>query len=218
MTIDEIVEFDAEVRLWYQSLPPPFLHLDQCPASLLSAQYIMRNRYHNLRLLLYRSVLLRYAHAMAPLQSLPTMEQEAVRRCRSIACDAIDQIYGSRQSLNKLVICSAVWYLYQASMVLLLSIMIDNDHPESTKWQASIETALSLLSNSVPWSRAAVRSKEVVESLLHVCTASSSLPSNTHDLGNLVELQDETLWDLLGLNTFTDEGTISYASSPHSPF
>ncbi|XXH00712.1 hypothetical protein Hte_007062 [Hypoxylon texense] len=206
MSIDEIVAFDAEVQSWYQGLPLVFLYLDRCPASLLSAQYIMRNRYFNLRLLLFRSILLRYAYAKVPLESLPAGDREAVRMCRDLACEAIDQLFLSRQSLNKILVCSAVWYLYQASMVLLLSIMVDPDYYESPKWRAAVERALSLLSDAIPWSRAAVRSKRVVENLLRICTTTATSPSGVSDLNNLEGLPGDSLWSLFGLDTFIDEG------------
>lgn len=206
MSVAEIVAFDTEVQSWYQGLPPAFLDLDRCPASLLSAQYIMRNRYFNLRLLLFRSVLLRYAHAKVPLESLPTRDREAVRMCRDIACEAIDQVFLSGQSLNKILVCNAVWYLYQASMVLLLSIMVDSDHFENPKWRAAVERALSLLSDAMPWSRAAVRSKRVVESLFRICTTTAASPSNAPNTGRSGDLPDDSLWNFLDLDTFTDEG------------
>ncbi|KAI1373872.1 fungal-specific transcription factor domain-containing protein [Hypoxylon crocopeplum] len=212
MSIDEIVLFDAEVQSWYQGLPPAFLHLERCPASLLSAQYIMRNRYFNLRLLLFRSVLLRYAHAKIPLESLPTRDREAVRMCRDIGCEAIDQVILSWQSLNKILVCSAVWYLYQASIVLLLSIMVDPDHFENAKWRAAVERVISLLSDAIPWSRAAVRSKRVVETLFRVCTTTATSPSSVLDVENLGGLPGDSLWNFLGLDTFTDEGWTGHAN------
>ncbi|KAI2629954.1 fungal-specific transcription factor domain-containing protein [Hypoxylon sp. NC1633] len=212
MSVAEIAIFDAEVQRWYQGLPPMLFHLDRCPASLLSAQYIMRNRYFNLRLLLFRSVLLRYAHAKVPLDSLSPGDREAVRMCRDIACEAIDQVFSSRHSLNKILVCSAVWYLYQASMVLLLSIMVDLDHFENPKWRAAVERALSLLSDAIPWSRAAVRSKRVVESLFRVSTTTATTPSSVPDIDDLGGLPGDPLWNLLGLDTFTDEGWTGHAS------
>lgn len=206
MKIDEVVTFDGEVQSWYNDLPPQLLDLGQCPASLLSAQYIMRNRYHNLRLLLYRTVLLRYAHAGVQLEILPALEQDAVRACRDIACEAIEQAALSMQTSSKILICSAVWYLYQASMALLLGIMVDPNHPDSSKWRQAVEKAISLLASAIPWSRSAVRSKRVVESLLRVCDVTPASPSRAHDIGNLEGLPGEALWDLLGLDMFTDEG------------
>lgn len=220
MSIDEIEAVDAEVQSWHHGLPPAFHHLDGgCPEALVTGQYIMRNRYFNLRLLLFRPILLRYAHAKLPLESLPARDQEAVRMCRDIACEAIDQASWPRQqSLNKLLICSAVWYLYQASVVLLLSIMVDPDHLENPKWRAAVERAMSLLSSAVVWSRAAVRSKRVVESLFHVCTAATASPSNVPDMSNLGALPPgESLWNLLGLDTLTEEGTLSPTVEPTSP-
>ncbi|OIW30082.1 hypothetical protein CONLIGDRAFT_680869 [Coniochaeta ligniaria NRRL 30616] len=206
ISIDEIVALDGEVQSWHKALPPAFFHMEECPPPLVSGQYIMRNRYFNLRLLLFRPILLRYAHAGIPLESLPAPEQGAVGLCCDIACEAIDRASWPRQSLNKLLICSAVWYLYQASMVLLLRIMVDPDRSDNPKWRSAVEKALSLLSSATLWSRTAVRSKEVVERLFHVCTVAAASPSNAPDMDNLNGVPGQSIWTLLGLDMFTDEG------------
>lgn len=246
MGTDEILLFDAEVQSWHRALPPALLHVDRCPAPLRTAQRILRNRYLNLRLLLLRSVLLRYAHAHGhtriPLASLPPLDQQAVCLCRDIACEAVDQIQfsfagGEEDATNRLLVWSAVWYLYQATMVLLFSIMVDPDHAESPRWRASVETALVLLAGAAPISRAAERSRLLVQSLLHICTSSSSdgvagegaslaassattaaaaaaypavSPSSALPaVSSLPGMSNEDLWSLLGLDMFTEECTSS---------
>ncbi|CAK7219167.1 hypothetical protein SBRCBS47491_003754 [Sporothrix bragantina] len=256
---DEILLFDAEVQSWHRSMPPVLLHVDQCPPSLRTAQRVLRYRYFNLRLQLLRSALIRYAHAQAPAQdaqrgnsrvllaSLPPLDQQAVCLCRDIACEAVEQIRLSfvgdeDDSANRLLVWSAVWYLYQATMVLLLSIMVDPDHAESPKWRASVEAALVFLANATPVSRAAQRSRLLVQSLLQICTGgnggvvlgagvvaapitsvtypavspNSGLPSSSvlPTVSNLPlpELSNEDLWSLLGLDMFT-EGSSTWGAN-----
>ncbi|KAL1898904.1 hypothetical protein Sste5346_003315 [Sporothrix stenoceras] len=205
MRTDEVLLFDAQVQSWHRSLPPVLLHADQCPTPLRSAQRILRYRYFNLRMLLLRSVLIRYAHGRAGSAngpgaspaSLSQPDQQAVSLCRDIACEAVEQIHLSVASsseegdaANRILVWSAVWYLYQATMVLLLSIMVDPDHPESLRWRASVETALVLLGSATPVSRAADRSRLLVQSLLHICGGNSAAVTNV--AGN-AETADETM-------------------------
>jgi hypothetical protein len=206
ITTDEIGAYDSEVQNWYQSLPQEFRQLDECPARLVSAQHIMRNRYFNLRLLLYRPVLLCYANNKVPLDSLPLKEQDAIQNCRNIACEAIDRVTSAWHTLDKLRLWSAVWYLYQASMVLLLSILVDPGHPESSKWRASIERALLLFDRAVPWSLAAGRSRQVVGSLFDACTAAAVAPDSVLDVIGSGSPPSMSIWSQLGLDMFTEEG------------
>lgn len=172
-TTGEIVGFDSEVKEWYGSLPHELTQLDVCPERLISAQYIMRNRYFNLRLLLYRSVLLRYANAEIALGSLPVEERHAIQCCRKVAAEAIDCVVSPNYSVDRIRAWSAVWYLYQASMALLLNILVDTAHSESAQWRTSIEKALLFFEHAKPWSSAADRSSQVVRGLLDLITNSS---------------------------------------------
>lgn len=208
ITTDEISVYDAEVQNWYRSLPREFRQLDECPPRLVTAQHIMRNRYFNLRLLLYRPVLLRYANSMVTLDSLPIQEQGAIGACRDIACEAIDLVAAARHNLDKLRFWSGVWYLYQASMVLLLSVLVDPMHPESSKWRGSIERALLTFDCAVPWSLAAGRSRQVVGSMYDACTAGSAVgvDSTLDVMGATGTPESTSIWDQLGLDMITEEG------------
>ncbi|CAK7214946.1 hypothetical protein SCUCBS95973_002309 [Sporothrix curviconia] len=198
ITTDEILLLDGKVQRWHHTLPPVLLHVDQCPPPLRAAQRILRNRYFNLRLLLLRAVLIRYAHAHAQdhehahapghARILPSaLDQQAVHLCRGIACEAIDEIQlslvGADDNANLMLVWSAVWYLYQATMVLLLSIMVDPDHADSPRWHASVETALVLLASAAPVSRAAQRSRLLVQSLLQICTGGGAGAVSSVDKG-----------------------------------
>ncbi|KAE9378676.1 hypothetical protein N431DRAFT_477880 [Stipitochalara longipes BDJ] len=165
LTTDEMQAFDLSARSWDENLPSSFRDLCACPPHLLSAQYIMQNRYHNLRLLIYRPVLLSYANRAVSFTSLHADEQAAVQECRSIACAAIEQTEAMMRMPSKLRVWSGVWYLYQASMVILLSIIVDPEHAEANKWRACVDKSLELFGGMASWSLAAERSKVVVSAI-----------------------------------------------------
>lgn len=174
ITIDEIRSFDTELLHWYSNLPFEFQRLENCPAFLVTGQDIMRNRYFNLRLLLHRPVLIRHCtlDSMA-LGALPQDEQDAIQICRDIACEAIDRVSLAMNNVNRLRAWSSVWYLYQSSMVLLLSILMEPQHPQSTRWRASVERALQFFSFANLLTVSAGRSRNVISSLLDACTQAS---------------------------------------------
>jgi len=169
LTTSEMQAFDLSVLAWHDDLPSCLPDSCSCPPRLLSAQYIMQNRYHNLRLLIYRPILLSYAKRAVPFTSLHIDEQAAVQECRSIACTAIEQTEAMMQMPSKLRVWSGVWYLYQASMVILLSIIVDPEHVETCNWRGCVEKALELFARMASWSLAAERSKLVVSAIYEAC-------------------------------------------------
>ena len=200
----EIARFDGEVLEWYYGLPPELTRLEECPARLKSALYIMRNRYLNLRLLLHRPVLLRYADAEASTDSLPTGDRESIQHCRRLAHEAIDCVIMSTYGVDYIRAWSGVWYLYQASLVLLLSMLVDVGHVETIQWKMSVEKAVSFFDLARPWSLAAGRSSQVVKGLLDAITNSAAVTDIAPTTGTLVSsitsefgVEDES-WSSLG--------------------
>lgn len=169
ITAKEIQSFDLSVLQWHETTPSSFRDLCACPPRLLSSQYIMQNRYHNLRLFIYRPVLLSYANRAVSFSSLQPDEQVAVQECRDIACAAVQQTKAMMRTPSKLRVWSGVWYLYQACMVLLLSVIMASERVEAARWRVCIDKALELFDAMASWSVAAERSKLVVEAIYEAC-------------------------------------------------
>lgn len=174
ISISDIKSYDLEVETWHRNLPLEFRSLQSCPERLLTPQTFMHNRYFNLRLLLHRPMLLSYADRKVPFSSLQPEEQSVIQSCQDIACSAIDHIADAFLSPNRLRVWNAVWYLYQASMVTVLSIIVDPNNPNISRWRASTEKALQLFQGMAPWTKAADRSREVLASIYEAI----ELPSN----------------------------------------
>lgn len=164
-----------------------------CPDILKTPRAIMHWRYQNLRLLLHRPYLLATALRRTPYASLSIEEKVAVGRCRTIAAQTISDI--SRTCEEELIAgWNAVWLLYQAVMIPLVSLFAalsssgspvqftnpaqPGSNPETgtmdslseleeevQNWRHQIETALQFFDRFTRWSVAAKRSKDVVARL-----------------------------------------------------
>ena len=163
-------------------------HKEHCPEFLHRVRLIMRWRFHNIRIVLHRPVLLTTALRRCIWADLSAEEKVAVGKCRSAACTAIEEI--SRDCMPDLISgWNAVWLCFQACMVPLVSLFSDASIPAEVEgWQTSIETALDFFSRVGDWSIAAKRSGDAVSriytaykahavSLPHQTTASALRPS-----------------------------------------
>ncbi|TKA75485.1 hypothetical protein B0A49_02016 [Cryomyces minteri] len=175
----EIAPIDAKLVNWFESLPPPLRSPHNCAKSLLVPRAILKWRYQNIRLLLYRPTLLHAALSRRTMAALTVAEQNAVQMCQLIAGDSIVDIVSDWQPDH---ICgwNAVWsvdppchprtqssladrFLSQAATVPLLSLFYANDNiAESGKWRAQVEMALRILQSMELWSAVAKRCREVI--------------------------------------------------------
>lgn len=92
-------------------------------------------------------------------------KRSAIITCRTIADDLIQDISATWQhpSPCQMAGWSATWHLYQATMVLLLSLFRDSNIPAVvTACRQSVELAIATLSLLEKWSCPAKRSLEVV--------------------------------------------------------
>ncbi|KAL6871284.1 fungal-specific transcription factor domain-containing protein [Trichoderma novae-zelandiae] len=157
---------------WYNNLPWLLRSTEPCVESLHLSRCVMIWRYWNLRMLLYRPVLL----TLASKGQLPTSEQDvaAVEICQGAARATVDSVSRGwmRQQMSG---WNAVWFLYQAAMIPLVSILWQPDSPAVVEWRAQIESTLELFEAMKDWSLTARRSRDVVSRLLEA----SSKISNT---------------------------------------
>jgi hypothetical protein len=89
-------------------------------------------------------------------------ELQSVEKCRAIAKQTIEDM--SREwTRNQINGWHAVWFLYQACMIPLVSIFWENWNPGQVReWQRQIEMVIDLMEGMADWSLAARRSREVV--------------------------------------------------------
>lgn len=210
---------DGQLINWYNNLPWLLRSNDPCAEPLYLSRCVMKWRYQNLRMLLHRPILLSMASNGVNSQA-GEHEIAAVETCRELAKATIDEI--SREwARNQMSGWNAVWFLYQAVMVPLVSIYWQWNSPFVTEWQLQIEATLTLFDAMEDWSLAARRSREVVRRLYearHQCCYQSPLSSagtdpsmmlgdtGLHmspielDLDDMVGMLDQQgIWDLDGM-------------------
>lgn len=122
----------------------------------------MKWRYQNLRIVLYRPVLLNLANRGNRGGSPTSEEMAAVSKCRAIAKETIEDI-AREWTPNQMLGWNGVWFLYQASMIPLVSIFWESWNTQQVReYQAQLEVVLEALDGMADWSLAARRSREVV--------------------------------------------------------
>ncbi|RYO86252.1 hypothetical protein DL766_000285 [Monosporascus sp. MC13-8B] len=150
---------DGQLVNWYSSLPWLLRTSDPCAEPLYIARCIMKWRYQNLRMLLHRPVLLNLASSNA--SHAAEHDVAAIEACRDLARQTIEDI-AREWTRNQMSGWNAVWFLYQAAMIPLVSIFWQWDSPRVADWRKQVETILELLDAMEDWSLAAKRSREVV--------------------------------------------------------
>lgn len=169
---------------------PPERDSTACPEVLKTPRAIMHWRYQNLRMLMYRPILLAAALRRTTFASMKAEERIAISRCRVIAGQAIADIIESCQD-HLIAGWNAVWLMYQACMVPLVSLFsvltlppssVSNGSPYANAgddsgvmpsgsdddvelWKAEIEKALVFFKKMERWSVAAKKSGDVVQRL-----------------------------------------------------
>lgn len=171
---------------------PPDRDHTACPEVLKTPRAIMHWRYQNLRMLMHRPFLLAAALRKTPYAEMSAEEKVAVGRCRIVAGQTIVDINATCQE-ELIAGWNAVWLMYQAVMVPLVSLFSylaspaayatgnspakAADSPEgdasasmggsenADKWRKQIEIALKFFDKMHRYSIAAKKSKDVVERL-----------------------------------------------------
>jgi hypothetical protein len=223
---------DGQLVNWYSNLPWLLRTTDPCAEPLYIARCIMKWRYQNLRMLLHRPVLLTMAsNGMTP--QVTDQDLAAVETCRELAQATIEDV-AREWTRNQMSGWNALWFLYQAAMIPLVSLFWEWSSPRVPEWQKQIETILELFDAMEDWSQAARRSREVVWRMYEasrqpsVMRGEGTIPDLTTDpalmmgegdfhlspIGLETEdmmsmLDPQNLWDLDGMTWSQSQGSLS---------
>ncbi|KAF3354452.1 Serine/threonine-protein phosphatase PP-Z [Verticillium dahliae VDG1] len=187
---------DGQLVNWYANLPWLLRTTDPCAEPLYIARCIMKWRYQNLRMLLHRPVLLSLAsNTSSGVMLAHVAEQDiaAIETCRELAKQTIEDI-AREWTRNQMSGWNAVWFLYQAAMIPLISVFWQWNSPRVSEWHKQIETILDLLEAMEDWSLSARRSREVVWQL-----RMSPIGLEPEGMGMMGMLDQQGLWDLDGM-------------------
>ncbi|GFF56569.1 fungal transcriptional regulatory protein, N-terminal [Aspergillus udagawae] len=173
----EARSLDRELQEWYKSLPSLLKETINAPPRITVAREFLRNRYHNIRLMLSRCFLLykAYRDPKRHNTSQTAEEEQMVDLSRVIAAEAIDAI-ALHWVPNRTQVWNAAWYLFQACMIPLLSIAMAASSSFTTEtetvpsddvlsWYGSLNKALEIFAEMKPWMRASDRARDIVVAL-----------------------------------------------------
>lgn len=204
----EMSHFDNQLLEWYENLPYILKDHEPCSKSIVITRTVMKWRYYNQRMLIYRPTLLSYAMRRVPYIALRLEERTAIERCRQIAEATIQDISSTAQS-HQMSGWSAVWLIFQAVMVPLLGLFL-NDNTASdpratvTSCQSQVEMAMLVLARLEQWSPTAKRTLDAVSRILEASKRGSSM-DNEASIVN-------------GMYTISREGTLPRAALGLLPF
>lgn len=177
ITREEAHAFDQEVQKWHSELPPALTSFEETPQRLTLAREYMRNRYYNLRLVPLRSMLLYLVQDQAMGKPMRLVDYELIKECRTVAAEAINAI--SLYWTRSLVHCwNTSWYLFQAGLVPLLSIAIENlapsdDNESNALARSSLATAVSTFVEMRQWIRPIDKTPEIITALAEAVATQS---------------------------------------------
>lgn len=159
---------DSQLSEWADNLPWILRSTDPCPEALYTARCVMKWRYQNLRIVLHRPVLLNLANRGNRIVP-SSAELAAIEKCRATAKQTIEDIT-HEWARNQVSGWNGVWFLYQASMIPLVSIFWENwNRAQVGEWQGQVEMVLDGLGAMADWSLSARRSREVVSKMYEAC-------------------------------------------------
>ncbi|CAL5869176.1 uncharacterized protein PFLUO_LOCUS3404 [Penicillium psychrofluorescens] len=192
----EMSHADAQLLDWWENLPSVLKDHEPISESINTVRTVMRWRYYNQRMLLYRPTLLSYAMRRVPYIALRAEERTAIQKCREVAELSIQNIAVTAQ-LNQLCGWNAVWWTFQASLVPLIGLFLNDptaDDPRASieSCQAQVETAMMTLARMQSYGHTAKRSLDSLSRIyeaskrgedLHPPDSVASLPAGNYPAG-----------------------------------
>ncbi|KAF7586213.1 hypothetical protein BBP40_009292 [Aspergillus hancockii] len=175
----EMSHFDNQLLEWYENLPYILKDHEPCSESIAITRTVMKWRYYNQRMLIYRPTLLSYAMRRVPYIALRSEERTAIERCRQIAEATIQDISSAAQ-LHQMSGWNAVWLMFQAVMVPVLGLFLNDNttsDPRATvaSCQSQVEMAMLCLARLEHWSPTAKRTLDAVSRILEASKRGSSM-------------------------------------------
>ncbi|KAI7759087.1 hypothetical protein LZL87_012826 [Fusarium oxysporum] len=153
--------FDEALISWHSHLPAILSNDRDCDEPVHLARCVMRWRYWNLRMLLYRPALL---DATTNTHMDHEVDHDAIETCQQLSKTAIEDIAKTWLS-HQMSGWNAVWFLYQAAMIPLLSMLWLPQSAAVAEWRNQVQIALRLFDEMQDWSLTARCSKGVVSQI-----------------------------------------------------
>ncbi|GAM37551.1 hypothetical protein TCE0_024r07563 [Talaromyces pinophilus] len=196
ITPAEIEKLDSELMSWHASLPAVFIGVNECPPQLRVARGVLRWRFLTLRLTLYRPYALIQSLQVYSQQETDKTETSLVTACRAIAKEVIETIKLDWFP-NQICAWNSVWYLFQACLVVLLSVISEPDSDARPEWDRTIRETVDMLHEMTAWSPGAARSREVICFLYEAQGTKATSPAG--ETPNLFDFES-SFWNFFDLD------------------
>jgi hypothetical protein len=197
----ELKDLDGELLAWHEKLHPVFLKGLDAPQTIRTAALVLRFRYLNLRMLLYRPYLLIRSIDIGTASS--SSEQGNIvslsDSCCLLAQETIDLIVGNWYP-NQMLAWNASWFIFQATLVLLLRLLSSSVLSSEVEiFEGYITRALAALIEMRPWRRSAAQTYDLLQFIYSTRTRMQQ-PWETD-----WPLSDEDLMKLLGFSGMIED-------------
>lgn len=200
----ELLSLDAHLVDWYEGLPThfhrlagnatqpgPAVHQPDYFNRLTQPCITLRWRYLNLRIMLYRPVLMEAVLHRTPFSALSPDQRLCVRKCLTLSSETIDLARGGSSARpNQFIAWPSTWYLLQVCMLPLLCLYTfregeDSHNPSGItpgvvrttsrvveqirqvqeECHRQINTTLQLMKDMQPWAVASERMHDLISLL-----------------------------------------------------
>ncbi|KAF5611391.1 regulatory GAL4 [Fusarium subglutinans] len=144
ITLDDVCigSWLAQVPYYYLAVPPP-------DSEFALGMGISEWRYRNLRIVMYRPFLVRWARSSAQnaQQNLTSSENLAVFRCLDAAKESITHIQGywTSRSHSRLAAFYILYFLFHATLIPVHCLRQNPHHALAPDWRAQIQASLSIM-------------------------------------------------------------------------
>lgn len=197
----ELKGLDGELLAWHEKLHPVFLKGLDTPQPIRLAALVLRFRYLNLRMLLYRPYLLIRSIDLGTAGS--SSEQGSIvslsDSCCLIAQETIDLIVGHWYP-SQMLAWNASWFIFQATLVLLLRLLSSSiSSSEVEIFEGYMTRALEILTEMRPWRGSAAQTYDLLQFIYSTRTRIQQ-PWETD-----WPLSDEDLMKLLGFSGMMED-------------
>lgn len=180
LSYSDMNHYDKQLREWYDNVPALLKTYEPCPEPLVLSRMVLRWRCTVQRMLLHRPALLSYAMRRIPYVALRAEERAAVDKCLALACDAIQDIAAStRNCSTQMCGWRGVWFLFQALMVPLLALFIEDPTNRAlvSPCREQIKAGIAALAHMQAWSPTGMRTLDCVCGIFDASTGVSALTS-----------------------------------------
>ncbi|KAF4838471.1 Regulatory protein GAL4 [Colletotrichum siamense] len=184
---ESALSMDATLSKWSESLPAYF-HLDYDGPSagpfFLFTKSRLWWRFWNLKIILFRPLVLQQAVSKSRGHTQITFSSSD-ERCRSVAVHAasasiasIDH-YTKHGDITRLVTWYSIFFLFHASLVVALVMIVDPESPDAPQWQVHLDTVRHIFRHVFAKDQLASRCAAILDEILMpgYFTGSDDLPT-----------------------------------------